>query len=112
MLLSALKYITLKVVKNMTVFMSLILIFRKGIKKYDRFYVFDFNFAKVYSKNMTVFMSLILIFRWFTEMSLWNDYVVTCTKIYNFKCIPVFMSLIFILRRFTEMGLLSIFKSP
>jgi len=42
----------------------------KGIKKYDRFYVFDFNFAKVYSKNMTVFMSLILILRRFNEMDL------------------------------------------
>jgi len=48
MLLSSLTYITLKVVKNMTVFMSLILIFRKGSKKYDRFYVIEFNFGKVY----------------------------------------------------------------
>jgi len=54
-LLSALKNVTLKVVK-----------------KYDRFYVFDFNFAKVYSKNMTVFMSLILIWRRFTEMGLFS----------------------------------------
>jgi len=39
-----------------------------------------------------------------------NDYVVICTKIYNFKGsknMTVFMSLILILRRFTEMGLLS-----
>jgi len=64
MMVSALKYITLKEVKNMAVFMSLILILRrftemgllsifklynfKGSKKYDRFYVIDFNFAKVY----------------------------------------------------------------
>jgi len=47
MLLSALKYLTLKVVKNMTVFMSLIFNF-KGSKKYYRFYVIDFKFAKVY----------------------------------------------------------------
>jgi len=52
-LLSALKYITLKIVKNMTVFMSLIYVICikiynfKGSKKYDRFYVIDFNFAKV-----------------------------------------------------------------
>jgi len=44
MLLFALKYISLKVVKYMTVFMSL----TKGSKKYDRFYVIDINFAKVY----------------------------------------------------------------
>jgi len=64
MLLSALIYTTLKVVKNMTVFLSLILILRrstemgllsiyklynfKGSIRYDRFYVIDFNFAKVY----------------------------------------------------------------
>jgi len=48
---SALKYITLKVVKNMTVFMSLNLILRKGGKKYDRFYVIDFYFAKVSRKG-------------------------------------------------------------
>jgi len=48
MLYSVLKYITLMVVKNMTVFMSLILILRRFTEKYDRFYVIDFNFAKVY----------------------------------------------------------------
>jgi len=52
-LLSALKHLTLKVVKNMTVFMSLILILRRFtemglLSKYDRSYVIDFNFAKVY----------------------------------------------------------------
>jgi len=75
---------------------------------------------------MTVFMSLILILQRFTEMGLlsifkahslvkrtmglWNDCVVMCIKIYNFKGsknMTVFMSLILILRRFTEMGLLS-----
>jgi len=45
-LLSVLKHLTLKVVKNMTVFMSLIFNF-KGSTKYDRFYVIDFNFVKV-----------------------------------------------------------------
>jgi len=45
------KYITLKVAKNMTVFMSLILILRRFNEMgllYDRFYVIDLNFAKVY----------------------------------------------------------------
>jgi len=66
----------------MTVFMSLILILRKFtemglLSKYD------------------LFMSLILILRRFTEMGFliifkspfdqWNDYVVICIKIYNFK---------------------------
>jgi len=48
-------------------------------------------------------------------MGLWNDYVVICIHIYNFKGSKKyvrFISLILILRRFTEMGLLSIFKSP
>jgi len=52
-------------------------------------------------KNMTVFMSSILILQWFTEMGLlsifkahslvkrtmglWNDFVVICIKIFNFK---------------------------
>jgi len=38
----------------------------KGSKKYDGFYVIDFNFEKKVVKNMTVFMSLILILRRFT----------------------------------------------
>jgi len=38
----------LKVVKNMTVFMSLILILRRFTEIGDRFNVIDFNFAKVY----------------------------------------------------------------
>jgi len=49
----------------------------------------NINFKAV--KNMTVFTSLILILQRFTEMGLlstygrWNDYVVICIKIYNFK---------------------------
>jgi len=69
MLLSALKYITLKVVKNMTVFMSLILILLSALKhstlkevKYDRFYVIDFNFAKAYRNGpSSIFKSPLLV---------------------------------------------------
>jgi len=47
----------------------------KGSKKYDRFYVIDFNFAKDFLK-WSFFPSF---------MGLWNDYVVICIKMYNFK---------------------------
>jgi len=46
---------------------------------------------------------------------LWNDNVVICIKIYNFKGSKKherFYVLILILRKLTEIGLLSIFKSP
>jgi len=47
MLFSALKYITLKEVKNMTVFMTMILILRR-FTEMGLHSIFHFNFAKVY----------------------------------------------------------------
>jgi len=47
MLLSALKYITLKLWNDYVVICIKIYNF-KGSKKYDRFYVIDFYFAKVH----------------------------------------------------------------
>jgi len=69
MFLCALKYITLKVVKNMTVFMSLILILRR--------------FTERGHLSILVKWTRISIKR--TFMGLWNDFVIICIKIYNFK---------------------------
>jgi len=59
----------------------------KGSKKYDRFYVTDFNFAKVYRNGCSsIFKSQKLGQKDSDfDMGLWNDYVVMCIKKFNFK---------------------------
>jgi len=87
----------------MTVFMSLILILQRFT---------EMGLLSIFKAHNLVKKTRISI--WHTSMGLWNDYVVICIKIYNFKGrknMTVFMSFILILQRFTEMGLLSIFKA-
>jgi len=74
MLLSALKYITLKVVKIMTVFMSLILILQRFT---------EMGLLPIFKAHNLVKRTRISI--WLISLGLWNDYVVICIKIYNFK---------------------------
>jgi len=74
MLLSALKYISLKEVKNMTVFMSLILILRRYT---EMGLLFTFKAHNLVKRTR--------ISIWHTFRGLWNDFVVICIKIFNFK---------------------------
>jgi len=93
----------------------------KGIKKYDRFYVIDFNFAKVHRNGPP--LHLLNSITWSKRLGsrygipLWACGMIMLLSALKYITLKVvknmtdFMSLILILRRFTEMGLLSIFKA-